>query len=295
MLRSNVSSTEFDPVDTWACYSSDGRDLISDWSRDKASRKAKHRYVESKRQLSQVGDDTEYLLGIFANGHLPMDYARNKGPEGQPSLQEMTVAALRVLAKSENGYFLAVEGGLIDYAHHRGHAAQALQETVCFSDAIEAALGMVDLKDTLVIVTSDHAHSMTIAGYADRGASILGIAQKAIDGTPYTTLLYATGGKNNDAHTVNKTRDDPSVHDTTDFSYSQQALVITDEAYHGGGDVIIYAAGPYAHLFHSVHEQNYAAEVVAFAAKLEKYSGGSPTSSSIRPLLFATILLLLRI
>lgn len=38
-------------------------------------------------------------------------------------------------------------------------------------------------------------------------------------------------------------RIDPSLYDTEDFNYSQQATIITDEAYHGGGDVAIYAAG----------------------------------------------------
>lgn len=67
-----------------------------------------------------------------------------------------------------------VEGGLIDFAHHRGHAAQALLETVQFSDAVNATLRMIDSDDTLVIVTSDHTHSMIINGYSSRGASILG-------------------------------------------------------------------------------------------------------------------------
>lgn len=67
-----------------------------------------------------------------------------------------------------------MEGGLIDFAHHRGHAAQALNETVGFSDAIKAALEMIDLTDTLVIVTSDHTQSMSFNGNSARGSNILG-------------------------------------------------------------------------------------------------------------------------
>lgn len=66
-----------------------------------------------------------------------------------------------------------VEGGMIDNAHHRGHAAQALLETVRFSDAINATLRMIS-DDTLVIVTSDHTHSMSFNGYSPRGSSVLG-------------------------------------------------------------------------------------------------------------------------
>lgn len=72
-----------------------------------------------------------------------------------------------------------MEGGLIDYAHHRGHAAQALLETVRFSDAINTTLGMVDTQDTLIIVTSDHTHSMSFNGYSNRGSHILGISSKS--------------------------------------------------------------------------------------------------------------------
>lgn len=67
-----------------------------------------------------------------------------------------------------------MEGGLIDFAHHRGHAAQALRETIRLSDAVNATLAMVDLADTLIIVTSDHSHSMSFNGYGDRKTSILG-------------------------------------------------------------------------------------------------------------------------
>lgn len=78
---------------------------------------------------------------------------------------------------------------------------------------------------------------------------ITGIAQKSkYDGIPYTTLTYSTGGPNNAAYTISNktnllTRIDPSTQNTTEFNYSQQATIVSDEAYHGGGDVAIYAIG----------------------------------------------------
>lgn len=89
------------------------------------------------------------------------------------------------------------------------------------------------------------------------------------------------------------TRIDPSTYNTSDYKYSQQAAFISDEAYHGGGDVPIYAIGnyqiifinkksqlrnrlfflgPYAHLFHSTHEQNYVAHVIGYAAQIGPYA-----------------------
>lgn len=284
MLKSNVSGGEFDPIDAWACYRQDGRDLIAEWTRDKSGRNLAYSVVQNNEELSRLDiDNVDYLLGIFANGHIEMDWKRERGPKGQPSLEEMTVAALRILQKSKRGYFLMVEGGMIDFAHHRGHAAQALLETVRFSDAVNATLRMIDTNDTLVIVTSDHTHSMNFNGYSPRGSSILGIAQRSrYDGIPYTKLSYSTGGPNNIAYTVNNdsraVRIDPSKFNTTDFTYSQQATIISDEAYHGGGDVAVYAIGPHAHLFHSVHEQNYVAHVIAYAANVGEYFNSAAIS-----------------
>lgn len=66
-----------------------------------------------------------------------------------------------------------VEGGMIDQTHHRGHARQALDETIAFSDAIQKAMEITDPNDTLLIVTSDHSHSLVFTGYPDRTSSIL--------------------------------------------------------------------------------------------------------------------------
>ncbi|XP_034951620.1 alkaline phosphatase-like [Chelonus insularis] len=276
MLQSNVSGTEIDPIDTWACYSTDGRDLINDWVQDKKLRNFSYKVVQNNKELRSLDPtNIEFLLGIFANGHLRMDWERVDSSEGQPSLEEMTKMAIKVLEKSSKGYLLVVEGGLIDYAHHRGHAAQALRETVRLSDAVNATINAVDLSDTLIIVTSDHSHSMSFNGYSDRNNSILGIAQSSkYDGIPFTTLSYSTGGVNNKAYTVidgEAVRIDPRDSDTLHFNYSQQAGIITDEAYHGGGDVAIYAKGPFAHLIHSTHEQNYIAYVIGYASRIGPY------------------------
>lgn len=99
-----------------------------------------------------------------------------------------------------------------------------------------------DLAETLVIVTADHSHALTINGYPDRGSNILGIARKSKhDGIPYTTLLYATGGP--DAVQLEITNDgkikrkDPTTEDTTAYTYVQKAAVQTDENAHSGSDV----------------------------------------------------------
>lgn len=49
--------------------------------------------------------------------------------------------------------------------------------------------------DTLIVVTSDHAHTMSISGYSRRGDDILGLNGDLSnkDHMPYSTLNYATG------------------------------------------------------------------------------------------------------
>lgn len=199
-----------------------------------------------------------------------------------PSLAEMTVKAIEVLKKHKNGFILVVEAGMIDQAHHRGMAKQALHEVLALDTAINETLRVManELSETLIVVTSDHAHTLTISGYADRGNSIFGMAQKSkMDGIPYTTLNYATGGPDGyqyevDPVTQTVKRRDPTNDDTESFSYIQQVGILTDENTHSGSDVAIHAMGPFAHLFHRTHEQTYVAHVISYAARIGRFRKG---------------------
>lgn len=109
MLKTNTTGTKYDPIDTWAGHRQDGKDLIEEWKRDKSSRGLAFSVVQNNEELSRVNvDKVDYLLGIFANGHISMDWNREKGPKGQPSLEDMTVTALKILQKSKDGYLLVV-------------------------------------------------------------------------------------------------------------------------------------------------------------------------------------------
>lgn len=189
---------------------------------------------------------------------------------------------------------------MIDFAHHRGHARKALDETVEFSNAIKRAIDLTNSEEneTLLIVTSDHSHSLVLSGYASRSANILDVATKSkIEENYFTSLLYGSGGPNNyqyqavDGQVV---RRNPQNDNTTDFDYSQQAAVLTDEVLHDGTDVYVHAKGPMAHLFHRVHEQTYVAYVVAYAAKIGPFNP-NPVNSNAPSLgkLGAVLILLL--
>jgi alkaline phosphatase len=56
------------------------------------------------------------FLGLMAFDHL--EYETDRDPELEPSLSELTLKAIEALSRNKNGYFLLVEGGRIDHAHH---------------------------------------------------------------------------------------------------------------------------------------------------------------------------------
>ncbi|MDW3683041.1 alkaline phosphatase [Cupriavidus sp. CV2] len=211
---------------------------------------AGYTYVNTGTALRAVDPAaTGKLLGLFNLDHMNYELDRVKNNVDEPSLADMTEKAIRVLGKNPKGYFLMVEGGRIDHALHGTNAKRALEDTIAFDDAIKRALSMVDLSNTLVVVTADHDHTMTINGYSHRGNPILGKTtdvktkqpQAAADGKPYTTLVFGNGG------TPRKpTRDDLTSVDTTDDAYLQEVGVLLGTPgaeTHGGGDVMLFSGG----------------------------------------------------
>lgn len=111
-------------------------------------------------------EKTDYLLGLFEHDHMRYNLDVKKGKlSEEPSLLEMTRTAIKMLQKEDNGFFLFVEGGMIDQAHHYNYAQTSLDETKEFADAIELAREMTSEEDTLIVVTADHSHVFTYNGY----------------------------------------------------------------------------------------------------------------------------------
>ena len=133
------------------------------------------------------------MMGLFATSHIPFHVDADN--ETIPSLAEMVDKAIDVLEAQNRGYFLFVEGGRIDHAHHDTEAVRALDETIEFHKAIDLARKRTSESDTLIVVTSDHSHTMSVAGYSSRKNDIFGISngQLGTDEIPYATLSYANG------------------------------------------------------------------------------------------------------
>ncbi|XP_044759337.1 membrane-bound alkaline phosphatase-like isoform X2 [Coccinella septempunctata] len=262
----------------------DGRNLIEEWKKKKMEEEKKFEYIWNRKQLMELNETTDYLLGLFENDMCK--YHVDRDPEMDPTLEEMTEAAIKLLSKSPNGYFLFVEGGMIDQAHHFNLAGKALDETVEFSKAIRRATQLTNEKDTLIVVTADHAHTMIIGGYPKRGENILSLTNFTDVfpmGGPVPVLSYANGPgykMTNNGTLYNFTAD------KIDMDYKYPVLYKTVVETHGGDDVLIYARGPWSHLFQGVMEQNAIPHLMAYAScvgsKSTACKDGFTPNSSIR-------------
>ena len=96
--------------------------------------------------------------GVFDKSALP--YYIDIDTTQIPSLAEMTEKAITTLSKNENGFFLMVEGSLVDWAMHNQDAKSAIIEFLEFNKAVDVAIkfAMID-KNTLVIILPDHGTS----------------------------------------------------------------------------------------------------------------------------------------
>lgn len=225
--------------------------------------------LDNAKQLARLETaavNEQQVLGLFSASHMEYVARRRSSNSSEPDLPSMASKALALLQGREPGYLLVVEGGRIDHGHHQGKAGYALAQTVEFAEAVGRVLKQADLSETLIIVTADHSHTLTIGGYPTRGNPILGVviendrdgnpkqhAAVAADGKPYTTLAYQNG-----PGATQRPRDAPQ----TGIEAVQQALIPTAHGSrgrsfgtHSGEDVALYAIGAGAGHFGGVLEQ----------------------------------------
>lgn len=228
-------------------------------------------YVETAAALASAPRGKP-VLGLFAPSHLTYMLDR-KADSSEPTLTGMTADALARLKSDGRGFYLMVEGGRIDHGHHAGQAGYALEEAVEFARAVQYAVENTDPRETLILVTADHSHVFTIAGYPRRGTPILGLVTGggkgagspdapavASDGQPYSTLGYANG-----PGAVKGARGAPD----TSVKARQQSLVPLPSETHGGEDVVLYATGPGSQDVRGVLEQSRIGGIVRRALGLD--------------------------
>ncbi|MBV5294751.1 MAG: alkaline phosphatase [Curvibacter lanceolatus] len=251
----------FQPKGSTGSSRSDSRDLVAEM------KKAGYNFAGSRTEFNALPASGK-LLGLFTSSHMSYDLDRDSSKE--PSLAEMTTRAIDQLKGNSNGMFLMVEGGRIDHALHETTARKALQDTVAFDNAIKAAIDKMQaldpgLKNTLIVVTADHDHTLVLNGYAartgktsDSNPGVLGLLRSYVDGllakdtggNPFTIIGFGNGENRQATRTA---LTDAQVFDKT---YHQEATipVAAGSETHGGADVFLGAIGKGAESFTGVIE-----------------------------------------
>ncbi|TMW47959.1 hypothetical protein DOY81_006960 [Sarcophaga bullata] len=214
-------------------------------------------FVKNLKELEEVDlKEINIIMDLFRNNQITYSIAREKG---EPSLKEMTKAAIDVLERVTNskGYVLLVE-------------------VFEFDQVIEAAIEKTNADETLILVTDDHSHSATLNEYSKRSVDISGFANKTSDSIVYETIMYTNGpgfydhlangtlNTNSSTHIwqplTNLTEEQCAAH----TSRHMATVPLKDES-HGGEDVSVFALGPGSSLVRSVFKQNYLTFIISYA------------------------------
>lgn len=167
----------------------DAGPTVLDYARDTVG----YRYIGDPGAVSTAGDldaitslDDGPVIGLFTNGNMTPRYEplvatappgaggptqictpANRGT--QPTLEQMTAKAIELL-DNEDGFFLQVESAMVDKQEHASDICGAIGDVGELDRALQVALDYQDENpDTLIIVTSDHAHSTQIVPSATSG------------------------------------------------------------------------------------------------------------------------------
>ena len=266
----------------------DGRNLLGELS-------AKGYTIGSTKADMATAPLNKKYIGLYTDrSHLAYDLDRINGrAPNEPSLAEMTAKSIDMLQaqSGDKGFFLMVEGGRIDHALHGTNAKRALQDTIAFDNAIKTAIDKLkktdpELKNTLIVVTADHDHTMTFNGYTARtgkttptNPGILGLSynyQEAkptdtrarvledgkrhapsldVNGKTSTTLVFGNGGGPRLASRIDITDTEAAADD-----YLQEVGVKLGgpgSETHGGGDVMLFAEGAGSSLFRGTRDNTW--------------------------------------
>ncbi|QDU32607.1 Alkaline phosphatase precursor [Poriferisphaera corsica] len=156
---------------------------------------------ESIIQLAEQGLDEDRRIAMIPQARITLQQNRSSTGNSReavpgddplntnvPTLVDMTKAALNVVGKGEDGFFLQVEGGAVDKAMHLNQAGRMIEEYIDFHQAVKAVSDYLthntdgnNWGNTLVIVTADHdhllcgpdAHKKPFQPIIDNGAGVM--------------------------------------------------------------------------------------------------------------------------
>jgi len=271
--------SRFEPSDAKALRAQGYRVLgdFGDSSLPDGGQTAESQRVANRTNLERLSGADKKVIGLFNRGNLTVERAKRLAPAGdpvkqEPTLAEMTTKAVELLGdvspsspSQGKGFFLQVEGALIDKRSHANDAAQTLDEIKAFDDAVKAAYDFA-AKDgnTLVIVTADHecagfniiepgtftnAEATTPPVNVDSGnpannSTPSRTSSGKLDPTRSTGPINGSGSGNpgNFAPATFRTADDASG--VKDGSEEASLWLTYLSGNHTGADVTLFATGP---------------------------------------------------
>jgi alkaline phosphatase len=221
-----------------------------------------YNYVTNRDEL--LKNKNQQVLGLFAPRGLDKMIDRTNE---QPSLAEMTTAAIDRLKQDKDGFFLMIEGSQIDWAGHDNDIVGAMSEMEDFEKAFQAAIDFAKKdKNTLVVATADHSTGGFSIG-ADGIYNWFGEPLKAAKRTPDFIANQIVNGANVEdalkqyidldltnaeiqavkdaATTKNLTTIDNAIEDI----FNKRSHTGWTTGGHTGEDVPVYAFGPSSNQF----------------------------------------------
>lgn len=139
-------------------------------------RDAGYAVATTATEMNEAAKRSDRLLGLFNPGNMDgaLDRRYLKGgtvkkfPQ-QPDLTEQVSAALEVLSRNRQGFFLMVESGLIDKYTHSLDMERAVYDTIMLDNAVKLARDWSKARgdDTLILVVADHNHPISLIGTID--------------------------------------------------------------------------------------------------------------------------------
>ena len=156
-------------------------------------------YLENKSDLDNVHPNAK-VIGLFNYSHMTYETDRGQDQTNEVSLEGMLSYALKKFKANPKGYVLIVEGGRIDHASHENDAYRMVNETLVFDRVVGMTHKLVDLSETLLLLTADHeTGGLSLNGYEDvkstRGEHFI---SKKCDSTKKSLVSWASGPKHKD-------------------------------------------------------------------------------------------------
>ncbi|MFI2754267.1 alkaline phosphatase [Cellulomonas sp. P22] len=184
-----------------------------------------YQVVRTAADLAAVtkADQKSPVLGLFTPGNFPTRWSATPATVGGASaapvrctenperldpalsLRALTEKAIALLdTRGSKGFFLQVEGASIDKQDHAANACGQIGETIDLDEAVQAALAFAAKdKNTLVVVTADHAHSSQIVDSTPPGLSI---ALTTNEGSPLKISYGTAAAGGSQQHTGSQLR-----------------------------------------------------------------------------------------